>query len=623
MNKQIKFIFIFLCISLSSSFCMAEIEQNQVQNNIIAKFKAKRKAFYNRRKKLIDQYNRLTEAISVSNNRSFKRSPEEQQTNDKRKVLPTAITLIAISYLLYLLLSYKREKYFLSKKNCLLVLIFAIGTSIFIKSAYSQDEITASDKDFFIEKITEAHKVLNANNFDKAIMKLERKKQSVISIPANIAFKKPIINAKLTVKVESSEYFYLLAALYYLKNNELQIQYNIEKLYNKQLSDINTRERRKNISLNIINYYLLRNKREEALAWGNLLIENSRGFEDIIKSLDFCMNNHLDGPAIQALEKIAKLRLNKNQRTKAFNKGLILIRHVISNQNIEFATRATLISQDFAYCLAHSMKLADFAYSNHLTNTAQSIIDQSIEKYHNTGQLLQIADLLLKWKNEKKAEDIIDRSIENARTSNELMDILWFCIRRNLTDKALTAAQTLLQYFPKAVAKEVPSPGLIYSSSQMPTNEKIKILTLIGALYLKKENLNIATSYFRKAVEMDIDRFITEGGFNEKINLNDLFYLMQAYISMNDLNMIKSIDPIYTALEKEYIKQLEDKIQRLKQNIQNLSAESKLEVAMHSGLDEIKPLIAFWGWVIFVAFLPWLLDFFYMTYKNWDKYLSR
>ncbi|KJS01207.1 MAG: hypothetical protein VR65_09935 [Desulfobulbaceae bacterium BRH_c16a] len=614
MRKKLTFsvIFFALCQMIFNDTVSSAEQEQGVEYNYQDKIKMKRDDFYTKRDILIDRYNTLAKTVEEADAGEIGKATKSKTTLlGKINLIDVLVIGLSMNYILYIVLSIKKERRKKSKKIgawLFLVLVLVQAHSI----AYANNKNNIAKESTFQEKLIEASKIVEADNVDKAIMKLERKKEQSLEIP-DIKFSHPLASPQLNVGIDSPDYFYALAALNYIKNNTIQVEYYLEKFTKSDLNGTSSNSNLLEYLEDIINYRIIDKDMAGAVAAGQLLIEHSLTFQELYKNVLLCMDNGLFEPSLFALEKLSRIELDKHQYKQIFDVGIVLCKIFVRHDMLDRASqsidklRIFLLSQKL-FELKDLIELAQFCHENNQEDTAKSIIIETAKRLSEPNLLLELAEMLFLWGEKKLMLEVIDIALDKADSSNDLMTLIWFSIEKKENDMALAVAQTMLQYYPNESESIVPSSD-IFSSSEIPVKSEIKLLSLMGLLYSLNNNQKVAQSYFEKAVEIDIDRLIRDGGFDVDININDMFFLLQSYLEANDSEMIVYIDHVYTFLENTYLAEMQRQIDKLQQKYERFSADAMMNPKIAPGIKGSSQLFLC-GWAFLLALLPWAIDYF-------------
>lgn len=615
MHKKltVSVVFFALCQMIFGGDTVYSAEQGQsAEYNYQDKIKMKRDDFYTKRDILIDRYNTLAKTVEEAEAGEIGKTIKSKATLlGKINLIDVLVIGLSMNYILYIVLSIKKGRRNKAKNIgawFFLILMLVQAHSI----AYANNENVIAKESTFQEKLIEASKIIEADNVDKAIMKLERKKEQPLEIP-DMIFSHPLASPQLNVEIDSPDYFYALAALNYIKNNTIQVEYYLEKFTKSNLEVASSNSNLLVYLENIVKYRIINKDMAGAVAAGQLLIEHSITFQDLYKNVLLCMDNGLFEPSLFALEKLSRIELDKDQYKQIFDVGIVLCKIFVGHDMVDLASqsidklRIFLFSQK-PFELEDVIELAQFCHKNSQEDTAKSIISETAKRLSEPNSLLQLAEMLFLWGERKLMLEVIDIALDKADNSNDLMTLIWFSIEKKENDMALAVAQTMLQYYPNESESIVPSSDM-FSSSEIPVKSEIKLLSLMGLLYSLNNNQKVAQSYFEKAVEIDIDRLIRDGGFDVDININDMFFLLQSYLEANDSEMIVHTDHVYTFLENTYLAEMQRQIDKLQQKYERFSADAMMNHKIAPGLKGSSQLFLC-GWAFLLALLPWAIEYF-------------
>ncbi len=628
---------LFLCCA-----CPAQASPQAAAALTAEEYTNKRDLFYQHRDALLAERARLEQLIEEAQN-----PPQKKNRGTTKKNYATlsamlaqyfiAITgaiitcLAAVSYLMYWLRLKKRHATqphnTTDNKSTLSVLFFAAFLSnclmaIDISSVHAADS-PVNEMISFRDKVSETSEIILLDDIDKAIRLLEKRKNKSITLQDTLFnYTEPLVKPHITVTVDGIEYFYLLASLSHLKNDSNQTVFYLNKMMNLNFQDMHDEKRRVFVLFRTLQLYHGQGKIEQATFVANTLVKYARHPEQLLNILRWLLDKSLLTPGIAALDELGRMQLKPEQGQKAFETGLTLTTKLLKGNQFEPAS----LSMEKTLVLADSYeKLREYvvySFKQQLERSAMRAIEVATTRPYPIEQLLDLTTAVYAEGKTKLGAELLKKIITKAGTSENLTTIALYCIDKEEIALAIQALQILFNHFSLAGnTHSIPPPDMIYAKNEIPTENRIKLLSLMGICYQKENKMALAEAYYRKAVELELEDFIASGGLNREININNMFYLVRTYAGANNLEMMRLLDPVYSFLEQKYLDQLTAHNRTLAETLAELGKNvppppvaitllEKIKKALLSGSLALVQMIAYGLMAALLIAYPWLLDKF-------------
>ncbi|OQX16215.1 MAG: hypothetical protein BWK76_11885 [Desulfobulbaceae bacterium A2] len=475
----------------------------------------------------------------------------------------------------------------------------------------------------FRDKVSETSEIILLDDIDKAIRLLEKRKNKSITLQDTLFnYTEPLVKPHITVTVDGIEYFYLLASLSHLKNDSNQTVFYLNKMMNLNFQDMHDEKRRVFVLFRTLQLYHGQGKIEQATFVANTLVKYARHPEQLLNILRWLLDKSLLTPGIAALDELGRMQLKPEQGQKAFETGLTLTTKLLKGNQFEPAS----LSMEKTLVLADSYeKLREYvvySFKQQLERSAMRAIEVATTRPYPIEQLLDLTTAVYAEGKTKLGAELLKKIITKAGTSENLTTIALYCIDKEEIALAIQALQILFNHFSLAGnTHSIPPPDMIYAKNEIPTENRIKLLSLMGICYQKENKMALAEAYYRKAVELELEDFIASGGLNREININNMFYLVRTYAGANNLEMMRLLDPVYSFLEQKYLDQLTAHNRTLAETLAELGKNvppppvaitllEKIKKALLSGSLALVQMIAYGLMAALLIAYPWLLDKF-------------
>lgn len=497
------------------------------------------------------------------------------------------LALTTLNLFLYLKF---RQKQFFNKYRIGLIIALVVFISAITSPLFAEDDLTRREN--VIDQLDFAEKVLSQTDHERFIAILEYKVSEQIDLP-ELASGDPLLSVFRRVRINTTEYYYTLAALYMHEGKTGKAVDAIEQIVEK--STLQANKSHNMIANNSIRFLIQQQKTELASRAVENLAENIGDVSVLLELAEFLQNNGMQvseekvlgyaigrANTVDELVQLSTFLLNRGENDKgtdALQQALSKVRSV--DQLILIAKAAIKAKKD--------------GIIEEITEKTKQVSDYS-------GRL-QIADLFLENGRKEEAIDVFAEMINQAKgRTNDKINKLLFAIdaalKRDFLNQAVKATKLLFIYlgeekysFQMEVGRE------LAIAKKLPNPDKITLPQFYGLLNEEMDYNDKAEEQYIHNIHSSLKKILQSFGYELPESLNDFHLLGRIWVEENRGDLIGNLDRVYSIVEEQFVKRqamqndlslegLREQLHRMKSEHQQLLSEIQGKNKQISGVNK-------------------------------------
>jgi hypothetical protein len=496
------------------------------------------------------------------------------------KILLLFVCITVLNSFIYLFR--RRSSFFKRYKILLIVAVILLVVSIALP-VFADDK---TDRERVIDTLQSVEKILSQSTHERYIAILEEKAYPQIEIPP-LQSGDPLFEIIPTVKIDTPEYWFTLAALYTHEGRNGKALDVVKKI--AKASRLSVTEEHRKIIVNSIKYLIQEQQTQIA--------------SEIIDSLDITAmdTQSLLDLGIFLKEKQMQTSASKTlryaiSRANTVKESIKLFQFFISQNEIDKSDEALKKALDFVRTIDDLLLLGDSAIAANRYEIIEKMMTKVDKITDDYREKMKIVDMFLKHDRKEEATILFSKILKEdmSRTRSNVKRLLFLidaALSRDFLPQACAATEHLIMILGglrqnQAKSFEIRLETKIKSAENIPNKDQILLPHFYGLINEEQGIYDNAEKVYIHSVIESLSIILDSHGYKFPESLNDFFLLGRVWAKENRGDLIRKLDPVYSIIEKQYINQQStenkkqiERIQKELHKLQEINNELDLQAS--------------------------------------------
>ncbi len=443
---------------------------------------------------------------------------------------------------------------------CMVLFITSIAAPLFASDLENREDL--------INKLELVGKVLSQSDHQRFIAILEAKPDSSIRIPTLQSGDKHF-SVSSTVRTDSPEYWYTLAALYTHENMKGRA-IDATRAMIERVKWSNSKNHQTMI-INCIDYLLQEQQTELVSNAIDTLISKISSPSVLLQLATILENNDMRGSAEKVLGQAVK-------RANSVSELLGLSEYLLGKNEFDKGNKALNMAWQKVQTVDDLLEVLVSAIKSDRDELITTIAEEVGKSTSDLAERLKVVDLFLDTQRKEEAIIVFSQMISDVnRTSTKKKDHFLYLIEaalnRKLLPQARNATNLLFMQFENRIAFSMSFGKKLESADGIPNKDKISLPQFYGLLNEEQKMFDEAESAYIRDLMLSLNQILESYGYSFPDSMNSFYLLGRMWVRENRVELLNRLDTVYSIIENQFIneqKQVEEQqLSDLRVQLQN------------------------------------------------------